>query len=324
MFQHPLTLFVIKEKNGYDCGTISSGLRNSAGFVVDMLLNEGIRALLVEAVDGNSIDALVAKYRPVRVVLEAIWVTPNKLAELHRLWPKVKWTVRAHSETPFLAQEGMAGAYILEYMKQGVEVAFNSADTANDFSVFGPTTYLPNYYPLRKPRPAHPVSSELNVGCFGAIRPLKNQFIQAIAALTFAKRQGKKLRFHMNGTRPEQFGANNLKNIQAVLGSDLVLHPWFNHADFLEVIAAMDICLQVSLTESFSVVASDAVSMGVPLIGSPAIKWLPERSQATVDSAESIVSAMGTADATNVIMNNATLNAYLKEAVLIWTGWVNS
>ena len=54
MFQHPLTLFVIKEKNGYDCGTISSGLRNSAGFVVDMLLNEGIRALLVEAVDGKS------------------------------------------------------------------------------------------------------------------------------------------------------------------------------------------------------------------------------------------------------------------------------
>lgn len=324
MFSHALTLFIIKQKNGYDCGTISSGLRNSANFVVDMLLSEGIRALLVEAVDGNSIDALVAKHKPVRVVLEAIWVTPEKMAELQKLWPRVKWTVRVHSETPFLSQEGCAGEWILAYMKQGIEVAFNSADTAQDFSVFGATIYLPNYYPLRKPRHGHPIGWSLNIGCFGAIRPLKNQFIQAIAALTFAKQQGRNLRFHMNGTRPEQHGANNLKNIKAVLGSALVLHPWFDHAEFLELIARMDMCLQVSLTESFSVVASDAVSMGVPLVGSAAIKWLPERSQAAVDSVESIVAAMELADCTNVAMNSHALKSYLRQAVAIWTKWVNT
>jgi len=319
---HPLTLFIIKKSHGYDCGTVSSGLRNSAGFVVDMLLSEGVRALLVEAVDGNSIDALVAKYRPVRVVLEAIWATPAKMEELRKLWPKVKWTIRVHSETPFLAQEGCAGGWILAFMKQGIEVAFNSAETANDFSLFGPTSYLPNWYPLRKPRQSQPTGNVLDIGCFGAIRPMKNQFIQAIAALTYAKQKRMILRFHMNGTRPEQYGLNNLKNIRAVLGPTLVLHPWFDHDDFLELIAQMDICLQVSLTESFSIVASDAVSMGVPLVGSAAIKWLPERSQAAVDSAASIVEAMEKADRTAVIMNNHALNQYLKSAVKIWLKWV--
>jgi glycosyltransferase involved in cell wall biosynthesis len=320
-FQHPLTLFIIRKNCAYDGGTLSNGLRNSAQFVVDMLLMEGIRAKLVEAVDGNSIDKLVHDNQPYRVVLEAIWVTPAKMAELLKLWPKVKWTIRCHSETPFIAQEGCAVGWIKQYLAMGIEVAFNSPDTANDFLVLGKTTYLPNYYPMRKPRSPKPPADTLNIGCFGAIRPLKNQLIQAFAAVAYAREKGKKLLFHMNGSRPEQNGANNLKNIQALLGSQLVLHPWLEHEDFLELIARMDMCLQVSLSESFSITASDAVSMGVPLVGSPAIKWLPERSQAATDSSESIVAAMKHADGTAVIMNQAYLKAYLKTAVAIWTHW---
>lgn len=320
---HPLTLFIIKKSCGYDGGTLSNGLRNSANFVVQMLLMEGIRAKLVEAVDGNSIDALVARNKPYRVVIEAIWVTPAKMAELRRLWPKVKWTVRIHSETPFLANEGMAVQWISEYLKQGIEVAFNSEDTTSDFyyTLGGPCIYLPNYYPLRKPRARKVPSDVLNIGCFGAVRPLKNQLIQAMASILHAKAKGKRLAFHMNGTRTEQSGANNLKNIRALLGSQLVLHAWSEHEDFLELIAQMDICLSVSLTESFSITASDAVSMGIPLVGSSAIKWLPSRSQAPVDSAVGIMEAMEKADDTAVIMNNAALAAYTKSAIKIWTRW---
>lgn len=317
----PLTLFVMKRFCAYEGGTISNGLRNSAQFVVDMLLAEGLRARLVEAVDGNSIDALVHKYRPQRVVLEAIWVTPSKLEQLRKLWPNVEWTVRIHSETPFLANEGMATQWIGEYLTQGIEVAFNSLDTAHDYSVLGMTAYLPNYYPLRKPRDRKAPDDVLDIGCFGAIRPLKNQLIQAIAALTFAREKGRTLRFHMNGSRPEQSGANNLKNIQALLGSQLILHPWLEHCEFLELMAEMDISLQVSLSESFSIVASDSVSMGVPLVGSTAIKWLPARSQAQPDSAASIVEAMHHADHTAVHMNHAALHTYLHETRRIWTRW---
>src|SRR6202043_1892147 len=108
----PLTLFIVKQFYSSPGYCHSTGLRTSAQFVVDMLLSEGHRAKLVEAVDGNSIDRLVSQNNPTRVVLEAIWVTPDKLAQLIKLHPKVRWTVRIHSEISFLANEGMAFAWI--------------------------------------------------------------------------------------------------------------------------------------------------------------------------------------------------------------------
>jgi len=325
---YPLTLFIVKQCYDYDGHIqISSGLRTSAQFVVDMLLAQGYRAKLVLAVDGNSIDALVAQNKPANVVIEALWVTPTKLAELHKLHPKVRWTVRIHSETPFLAQEGCAVAWLAAYFKQGIQVAFNSKNTMEDFQVIARTIYLPNYYPLRTPRNAGPIGTRLDVGCFGAIRPLKNQLIQACAAVRFAQLRDKQLIFHMNGTRVEQFGSNNLKNIAALLaaaGQTLELHPWMDHNDFLELLATMDICLQISLTESFNIVSADAVSMGVPLVGSAAIPWLPRRSIAKVDSSESIVTAMRLAGPVTVAANHDALDAYTSEAVTLWTDWIGS
>jgi hypothetical protein len=323
---HPLSLFIIKKfhDSAGSVGPISNGLRNSAQFVVDMLLMEGKRAKLVEAIDGNSVDALIAQNQPTRVVIEALWVTPAKMAELQRLWPKVKWTVRIHSETPFLSTEGIAVEWIKAYLDQGIEVAFNSAATADDFAgVYYARNiiWLPNYYPLRKPRSLRPRGTVLDIGCFGAIRPLKNQLIQAIAAARYAMTEGKELRFHMNGTRMEQFGQSNLRNIQALLGDQLVMHPWMDHEDFLELISQMDMVLAVSLTESFAIVAADTVSIGIPLIGSDAIPWLPDRSQAPVDESIAIVVAMQQADDTTVVMNQHALKAYLREAVSLWLTW---
>lgn len=93
------------------------------------------------------------------------------------------------------------------------------------------------------------------------------------------------------------------------------------HDDFLELIASMDVCLQVSLSESFNITSADAASMGVPLVGSEAISWLPERSQADVDSAASIASAMKRADTTTVWMNHHALKEYTKRTVEAWNEW---
>lgn len=318
----PLILFIIKQFHDYDGKhTISNGLRSSARFVVDLLVSLGINAKLVEAVDGNSVDALVHENKPARVVLEALWVTPTKLAELKKLWPHVKWTIRIHSETAFLSSEGIAVEWINGYLALGAEVAFNSLEAQEDFSVAGPTVWLPNYYPLGPHTGSTSDGRELNVGCFGAIRPLKNQLVQALGALKFARKTGRALRFHMNGTRQEQSGDSNLKNIQALLGDHLVLHPWLDHDKFLELVKTMSLCLQVSLTESFNVTSADAVGLGVPLIGSNAIKWLPRRSRACVDSADSICEAMHRADKRMAHENYEALERYNRIATAVWQRW---
>jgi hypothetical protein len=95
-----------------------------------------------------------------------------------------------------------------------------------------------------------------------------------------------------------------------------------DHEPFLDLIAQMDICLQVSLSESFNIVSADAVSMGVPLVGSDAISWLPAWSQAPVDSASGIADAMRRANNTNIAMNHAALKMYLQQTVKTWLAWV--
>lgn len=324
-----MILFVIKrfyDYNGYN--QVTNGLKTSAGFVVDMLKREGHKARLVEAVDGNCIDRLVTEFKPKIVILEALWVTPEKMKELKKLHPRVRWVIRIHSEISFLAQEGISIEWLAAYIKLGAEVAFNSLQAQEDFECIGKSLYLPNWYPVRSLRYEHERNDEcsdiVNIGCFGAIRPLKNQLEQALAAIRYAQNNDKKLRFHLNGTRQEQGGDNNLKSIEAALkatNNELVLHPWLDHEDFLELVQKMDFCLQVSLSESFNLVSADAVSMGVPLIGSAAIRWLPRRSQAPTDSAKVIAEYMDLTDQITVVMNHTALADYSNKSAAIWNAF---
>ena len=333
MLDSPFVLFIYKSFYIYQNDEqpivpplFSTGLKLSAQLVVNMLIRFGFDAKLVEAKDQNGIQELVSHYRPDRVVLEAIWVTPAKMQELVAANPKVRWVVRVHSEIPFLANEGMALAWIASYMELGVEITFNSSQTVKDFSVMGTAAYLPNYYPQQSQSKRNPQTGTVNIGCFGSIRPLKNQLIQAFAAIAYANKIGRKLIFHINGARVEQSGANNLKNIKALFdatGNTLILHSWENHEDFLELVASMDICLGVSLSESFCITAADAVSQGVPFVGSEAIRWLPFESQAPTDNVEAIVRVMEKASSHRFIKKNTrALESFSNRSVRVWSEWM--
>jgi len=273
---------------------LSSGLRNSALFVVDMLNENGIEAKLVEVVDNNCIDREVTAFKPTHVIIEAFWVVPEKFTVLNKLHPEVKWIVRNHSEFPFLANEGIALSWSLKYLTYpNVFLAPNSLQTFRDTlsiasAAYGAhvaherVIYLPNYYKVNKDFVARlPIGETVNIGCFGAIRPLKNQLVQAIAAIKFADKQGKKLKFHINVARLEDAGNNVLKSIRGLFENldpthyELVEHGWLKHDDFLLLVDTMDIGLQCSFTESFNIVTADFVTQGVPVVASREVEWLP-------------------------------------------------
>jgi hypothetical protein len=287
---------------------LSSGLLNSARFVVDMLGAANFDVKLVQVVDNNSIDREVHLYKPTHVIVEALWVQPDKFAILQKLHPTVKWIVRGHSDIPFLAQEGVALDWITAYMKfENVSFGCNSVRSYRDIRalvmsqdpLMTPTAldrkilFLPNCYPdhrhqLRRKQ----ADGYVDVCCFGAIRPLKNQLIQAVAATEYARRSGRKLRFHVNASRTEQRGDNVLKNLRALFnstGNDLVEHPWMPHREFLHVLGDMDCALQVSFTETFNIVAADAVSVGLPVVGSDQIPWLSSLAMAQPTDSNDIV-----------------------------------
>jgi len=298
-------LFICKRRRGYlgpyehFTADLSSGLSNSVSFLVDMLAGIGVAAKAVEVVDNNSIDRQVASYRATHAIVEALWVVPDKFDVLSKLHPRVQWIVRSHSEAPFLSNEGIATSWIAGYLKRGIEIMCNSmvAQTqvkamAADFgNAEALVTYGPNFYPLpgRAAVTPHPpvAKGEVHVGCFGAIRPLKNHLAQAIAAISFANAQSLKLRFHVNAGRIEGGASPVLRNLRDLFSASaggrhlLVEHDWLPHQQFLATLAsATDIAMQVSFSETFNIVSADSAAVGLPVVGSPAIPWLGAYAQA--------------------------------------------
>lgn len=208
-------LFIVKERSSYCEYGGANGLSNSARFIVEFLNSKHIEAQLEFAIDANDIDRLVDHYQPTHVIIEALWVTPEKLFELIRLHPKVKWVVRIHSRLAFLANEGIAFSWL---KKLPVKLAFNTKELARDIKkIFGlKTVYLPNIYTPIRGKKTKIKKHWLDIGCFGAIRPMKNHLTQAVAAIKFADAHGYTMHFHVNARRLEQGGVEVLKNLRII------------------------------------------------------------------------------------------------------------
>lgn len=292
---------------------LSSGLLNSASFVEQMLVQAGIFCKLVHVTDNNDIDREVFAYKPTHVIIEGLWVVPEKFDILHKLHPSVKWIIRLHSEIAFLAMEGIAMEWIIKYVKHPyVMVSCNSHRATRDLrdllSSFHPdwnehklaekVILLPNYYPTKEGsiRPKNENRSlPLNIGCFGAIRPLKNQLAQAFAAIRYARNENRTLHFHINGGRNEQGGERNFKNIAALFeesGNKLIRHSWMGHSEFLKVLREMDASMCVSFTETFCIVAADTVNERIPLVTSSEVFWSSPQCQASPNDIDAIEKAL--------------------------------
>ena len=310
----------------------SGGLLHSARFVTDMLNDRGVDARLVHVDDNNGIDREVAQNSPEVVVIEALWVVPSKFDELYQLHPNVQWVVRVHSQMPFLSQEGIAMQWIAEYLKKtNVFVAFNSTRALRDFKKVywsDKLLYLPNYFSEHSPLRRKGNNDELHVGCFGAIRPLKNQLLQAMAAMGYAGSERTRLNFHMNTSRVEG-GEEALKNIRSLFANSthrLVEHDWLCHSRFQHLLSRMDFAMCVSLSETFCIVAADAVSLRVPLVCSPEVPWSSRLSQADPTSMYSILDAMyrvGRMKKTSGYLNRRGLRNYNKRSVEVWLQFCN-
>lgn len=292
----------------YSYSGMSSGLMNSARMVKEMLNLNGHESKLVQVVDNNCIDREVTLFKPDVVIIEAFWVVPEKFQLLNKLHPSVKWIIRNHSNIPFLAQEGMIMNWATKCVRvPNVFLATNTKQSLNDLKVAvaekynstppiaaAKVIYFPNYYVQEVERCwRYKSDSTLDVGCFGAIRPLKNHLVQAIAAIDYAQQAGKKLKFHVNSGRQESGGMPVLHNLRGLFDgnrhSQLVEHTWKPHAEFVKVIASMDVSTQVSFTETFNIVTADAVTMGVPVVVSPDVFWIHNRYHADPTSSTDVV-----------------------------------
>ncbi len=271
-----------------------------------MLNKEGISSDLVQVIDSNRIDKEIHQKKPSVVFIEAYWCPVLKLKELQKLHPTVKFIIRNHSKTAFLAQEGIGFDWTFEYIKNGFEVACNNVDTTIDLRLMAIScnldpvliSYLPNYYFINEENrknfknPKNFPKRTLSVGLFGAIRPLKNQVNQALAAIEVAEKFKLNLNLHINTSRVEGNGEPILKSLRSIFKNlnnhRLLEHSWYQHEEFLQLISQMDIVSQVSHSESFNIVSANAIDKNVPAIVSPEIDWINAFRKANPDNVQDI------------------------------------
>ncbi len=324
----PRVLFILKRRSTGPYGSwnhapdgkpLASGLSVSATQMAYALDDLKIDNKLVQVIDNNCIDREVTAYRPTHVIIEAFWVVPEKFDVLRKLHPNVKWIIRNHSKSDFLSHEGGMVGWAIDYVAKGLTLACNSPEATEDFKRLAVSigadpkhvVYLPNYY--RAPRSnvsacrtvlwkvlrwvgifgrAPQNMGVLNIGCFGAVRPLKNHLHQAFAAIEAADRLGLSLKFWINGNRVEGKAESILTCLRQLFKRypqhELVELPWMNHEEFTKVAQSMDVVMQVSNSETFNIVAADAVAGGVPVLVSDEIPWLDCEYHADPNSVDEI------------------------------------
>jgi hypothetical protein len=336
-------LFILKKRElfsnnleDWNCtysSTNSSGLYNSVLFVNNMLQQNHIDSHMVEVIDNNCIDRVVTKYRPRVVIIEALWVVPEKFDILKKLHPKVQWMCRLHSEIPFLAVEGIAIDWLKKYVQRNVVILTNSKRLVSALDDILPNhlIYAPNYYQFTPmPKVCKPETDEMHISSFGAIRPLKNQLIQAIASMKVANYNKKKLKFYVNSSRKEQNGEPVLRNLEALFSGtlhELVKVPWLNHDDFLQVINnKIEIGLQISFTETYNIVACDHINCNVPIITSPEIVFVPAFYHADPHDVDDIAKKIQRVYIFNwagQLLNKSSLEKSNKESSKQWKQFLN-
>ena len=342
-------LFILKRRLDYNAIAhshigMSTGLYNSANFMNEMLKEQGIDSDLYVAVDNNCIDREVTRFKPTHVIIEALWVVPTKFAVLCKLHPDVTWVIRIHSEMPFMAGEGKAMDWIGDYSSfKNIIISCNAPRMLREISTYlqiknnwtdeetaRKVVYLPNYYPqeYKEPKQINHDKPWIDIGCFGAIRPLKNHLLQAHAALAFCRKHNKKLRFHVNAGRIEMQGQpaiNNLKGMFEQLhdsGAEMINHQWRPRDEFLELCKDMDIGMQCNFSETFNIVGADLISQGIPIVGSHIeIPWAIENFCADANDSMDIADKLELAynnSWDNVKQHQRSLSDYTTKTASIW------
>jgi hypothetical protein len=323
---------------GYRC---HRGLGVNAVQTAKVLRKNGIFCDVAPVSGLEDVRTKLASQIPTHAIFQALWIPSDEMAKLCAEFPDTHFIVRCHSQIGFLQVEPSAIKTLRDLLFQQ-ELLLNLSVSSNTLRLQGfmqdvyksKVLYLPNLYDLERVKRKRDESFNhrvLRIGSFGAHRLLKNHTTAAAAAMMMAQRHSSDLEFYVNSGRAENEKKDAiLLSLQHMLGrvpwAKLVEVPWAEWSEFRQTIANMDLCMQVSFTETFNIVTADAVAEGVPTVVSEAIEWAPESWKADTDNADDIArtGACLLWDTHGAAEGLLALEKYCKDGVSIWLNWLDS
>lgn len=305
-----------------------TALHNAAAFDAAFLRNESEWYDTSIKVFGRPSISNLGEPKPdIQIVEGGCWYPLDELTKLKKAG--VRPIVRIHAAPEFLHFEhpgSCATEYIAECKAAGITVGFVSKDLAVAFE--GP--WMPINYPVPSAPRTIPFRStgheRVDVGCFGAIRALKNQIPQllAVSHARYLYFPGRKFFFHINADRTEMEGREILRELKAIgksLGIDVVGRSWSAPEEFKgTVIPSMTFGMCASLAESFCLTAADFVSAGKPLVLSGHVPWAPTYTKDTVSAMTAGIRECLISPQVTHTAQWTWLYHYVKDAPLYWRG----
>jgi hypothetical protein len=254
-------------------------------------------------------------------------------------YARIHFIVRTHSQVSFLQADRNAMFLLREYGSLQ-EASFNFTLAANsrrfatamELAFRTRCLYLPNLYDMerahRKTLAPHHTHRTLRVGSFGARRVLKNHATAAMAALIAARERGCDLEFYVSSNRDDNSGIYaTLKGIfHRQPDAKLVEVPWCPWQEFRHHVAHMDVCIQVSATETFNIVTADGCAEGVPSAVGSCIEWAPEAWKVDIDDPLAIARKVNQllSDKDAAVDGQTALRTYVDKAQNLWLQYLAS
>lgn len=270
--------------------TSTSGVATSTKILAELLSDRVAYTAVAGIASLDDVDHLITLHNPTHIIIETLWLDPSDLIPVTNKYSQIHWSVRDHSDSCFRVLEPNAFSWIYRYLDAGIVVIGNSLRSFTDIRLMAIAAgydprlvlYGPNVYNVPHPSFFDDYEdkdhSTIDIGCFSAVRLMKNHITQALAAISTSRYLDVPLRFHINSYEIPGYVDPILNNLVALFEPipqcTLVRHGWLNREDFLSLMGTMDLCSQVSFTETFNIVTADAMAQRIPVITSSEVPWI--------------------------------------------------
>ncbi len=260
---------------------------------VSLLTDAGYSISLVQVRDNrySSLSELVEATRPQIVLIHALSAGADSIRRIARERPDVKFMVVNHSSHAHLPKNigwMKANAMFVENTLELANHYYASPDERNQFRLIHDcdrfqwtpnAVQIPDEFSCARPA----ADAILIAGRYDIVKNLPNQYL---AAGILNKVDGMRILSVIN----QHTGAGGLDYLKTAYCQAVERQPWMNWSGFMEFLRTrVSLTFQASFTESFNFLALESMMCGRPVVGSPAIRYLPKDWQANPDDAESIV-----------------------------------
>lgn len=258
---------------------------------VRLLSEAGITAACLVNPNDEDLPRLLTRLKSKLVLNRGFLISPEAIDRMALKLPHTKFLAMNHSSYPFLISSPWAWKRHTQFMAMAERrnnCFVGTPDERNHLAAIRPDlaeklVWIPNGSDVPDWK-ARSIGSPPIISLIGAGRQLKNLPNQ-LAGFALAQRQREmRLFLSIRGNEWDEM----LAEACGYLHITADVRPWVDWREYQERIRGVDVGLQVSFTESFNYVGLEHMLLGVPVVGSSALRFLPRGWQTDPEDPQAI------------------------------------